>query len=272
MVEIIPRSQWQDPQMPVKGSALIKYKIALLPAHYTAMTTVPSDTKAVLRSIQRDYTNNRGYSIGYNFAIDQKGKIWECRGYDIRCAANVKRNDDTIAILCLVDGAQPMNAAMVNSFKALGADAQRHFGRSLKVVGHRDIGSTACPGDGIYGQVKAGKLDPGDAPAPTPGPTPPPVGEDDTVQCVFESQTTPKEFNAMFFGTADSQGRTIELQWSGDGNDPAVQERIKVMLDNFGPPRGLLLAGVKNNRLHPKHKPSDLNDSLHTWVDSDFAP
>ena len=89
---------------------------------------------------------------------------------------------------------------------------------------------------------------------------------------VFESKTNPKEFNAMFFGTGDAQGRTIELQWSGDGNDPVVQERIKVMLDNFGPSRELLLAGVKNNRLHPKHKPSDINDSLHHWTDSDFAP
>ena len=92
------------------------------------------------------------------------------------------------------------------------------------------------------------------------------------MQCVFTSQTNPREFNAMFFGTADAQGRTIELQWSGNGDDPAVQERIAVMLDNFGPARPLTLAGVKNNRLHPKHRPSDLNDSLHQWTDSDFAP
>ena len=102
-------------------------------------------------------------------------------------------------------------------------------------------------------------------------PIPPPVGDDNMI-CVFESQTTPREFNALFFGVGDAQGRTIELQWSGDGDDPEVQERVAIMLENFGPARPLLLVGVKNNRLHPKHKPSDLRDSLHVWTDQDFAP
>ena len=269
MVDIIPRTQWQDPKVPVKGPAMRLSTITLIPAHYTAMTTVPQDTKQVLRNIQADYSTHRRYSIGYNFAIDQKGLVYECRGYDIKCAANAGHNEETIAVLCMVDGAQPMNAAMVTAFKALGADIQRRCGRKLKVVCHCDIGKTACPGIGIIAQVSSGKLTPGDTPAPKP---PTPSTGDDTVQCVFESQTTPKEFNAMFFGTADSEGRTIELQWSGDGNDPRVQQRVQVMLENFGPPRGLLLAGVKNNRLHPKHQPSDISDNLHQWTDQDFAP
>ena len=234
------------------------------------MAVVPSNTPSVLRSIQRDYTMNRGYSIGYNFAIDKEGLVWELRGFDIKCAANIRRNNETIAILCLVDGSQPMNSKMVASFKALGAEAQRRMDRQLTVVCHCDIGITACPGVGIVAQVKAGKLEPGDTPDPKP-PIPTP-GDDDVAHYVFTSQTDPPEFNAMFFGTGDAVGRTIELQWSGSGDDPEVQDRIDIMLENFGPPRPLLLAGVKNNRLHPKHKPSDINDSLHSWTDADFAP
>jgi hypothetical protein len=267
VLNIIPHTEWEDPRYPVTGPPPIKYRVTLIPAHYTADAVVPTDTKKYLRAIQRSYVTNRHYSIGYNFAIDKTGQVWECRGFKIKCAANVKHNDETMAILCLVDGSQPMNAKMVAAFKELGAHISDHFGRLLTVVGHRDIGQTACPGDGIYHQVQTGQLSPSDAPAPVP-----PVGEDDTVQCVFESQTNPKEFNAMFFGTGDSLGRTIELQWSGNGDDPKVRERIEVMLANFGPPRPLELAGVRNNRLHPKHKPSDINDSLHHWVESDFAP
>jgi hypothetical protein len=91
---------------------------------------------------------------------------------------------------------------------------------------------------------------------------------------IFESQTSPKEFNAMFFAECDSQNRSIELQWSGPGDDPRVQERIGVMMANFGPPLPLLLAGVKNNRLHAKHKPADIKDSAKPggWSDWDFAP
>ncbi len=91
---------------------------------------------------------------------------------------------------------------------------------------------------------------------------------------VFESQTNPKEFNAVFFAEVDSDGRSIELQWSGDGADPRVQARIAVMDATFGPRRPLLLAGVRNNRLHPKHQPSDILDNAKAggWADNDFAP
>lgn len=178
-MEIIPRTAWQDPKMPVKGPALVKSTIRLLPAHYTAMAVVPDNTPLLLRNIQRDYTVNRGYSIGYNFAVDKTGAVYECRGFDIKCAANVNRNDETIAILCLVDGAEPMNPDMVVAFKALGAEAERRMGRSLTVVCHCDIGATACPGSGIVAQVKAGLLKPADPPPPIEVIPPPILEEDD---------------------------------------------------------------------------------------------
>ncbi len=110
----------------------------------------------------------------------------------------------------------------------------------------------------------------GTQPVP-PDPQPPTPGDDMTIR-IFTSQTNPREFNAMFFAECDGQDRSIELQWSGNGDDPEVQQRIAVMQENFGPPLPLLLVGVKNNRLHPKHKPSDIVDSLHVWTDRDFAP
>lgn len=180
-VTIRPRRDWQDPAQPVVGPAAVLGAVTMLPAHYTAAATVPDDTAAYLRSIQRDYTVNRGYSIGYNFAVDRAGVAWECRGFDIKCAANKGMNDVTLAILCLVDGAAAMSPVMVDTFRGLGAEAQRRVRADLLVVGHRDIGATACPGDGIYHQVVTGQLEPGDpAPTPTP-PDPDPDLEDDDV-------------------------------------------------------------------------------------------
>ena len=180
---IHPRTEWQDPAMPVVGPAMRLGEVTMLPAHYTAAAVVPDATAPYLRSIQRDYTRNRGYSIGYNFAVDHDGQAWECRGFDIRCAANKGVNETTIAVLCLVDGSRPMNAAMVATFTALGAEAQWRCGRDLLVVGHRDIGVTACPGDGIYRQVVGGQLEPADivppVPKPPPGPAPDPDLEEE---------------------------------------------------------------------------------------------
>lgn len=178
-MNIRPREDWQDPNQPVKGPPIRLNKIELVPAHYTAAKKIPTDIPAYLRQIQNDYTVNRGYSIGYSFAIDQTGTGWEARGFDFRCAANVNMNDVTIAILCLVDGANAMNQAMIDTFQEIAGEVERVVGRDLLVVGHRDIGKTACPGDGIYSQVQAGLLEPQPEPTPPePTPTPPTITEE----------------------------------------------------------------------------------------------
>lgn len=102
-------------------------------------------------------------------------------------------------------------------------------------------------------------------------PIPPHPSEDDLSIRIFESQTNPKEFNAVFYGYVDGQDRSIELQWTGNGDDPAVMARLETMRQNFET-RPILLVGIKNNRLHPKHDPYDIVDSLHNWTDEDFAP
>ncbi len=177
--------------------------VTMLPAHYTAAASVPSDTAAYLRSIQNDYTVNRGYSIGYNFALDRTGQAWECRGFDIKCAANKGMNDVTIAILCLVNGAAAMSPVMVDTYRQLGAEAQRRVGAALLVVGHRDIGATACPGDGIYGQVVAGVLDPAPDPPPQPEPTPDP---EDFDMDSFLIRHTDTGWHALVYGDGKVTG------------------------------------------------------------------
>jgi hypothetical protein len=187
-LSIIPRSSWQDPAMPVRQpgqAALQMSRIRMFVAHYTAAQTVPTDTASYLRAIQRDYLVNRGYSIGYNFAVDRTGQAWECRGWDIQAAANRGYNDQTITVLCLVNWQDAMgDPPMAVTFRNIGAEANRRTGRTLTVVGHNDIGATRCPGDGITAQLAAGALTPGTGPAPTPPPPDPqpepePIPEDD---------------------------------------------------------------------------------------------
>lgn len=196
---IIPRTDWQSPKQPVTGPAMEAGKVHLLVAHYTAASTIPADVPAYLRAIQNDYLTdpNRGYSIGYNFAIDQAGLCYQLRGLDIKCAANkgntpaVNRNPETIAVLCLVNGAEAMNAAMLDTFHQLAPWVDQHFGRTLDIVGHRDIDATACPGDGIYGQLSAGVLDP---PAEKPNPpevVDPPVAPPPTPESPQEYDVIP---------------------------------------------------------------------------------
>ena len=264
---IIAREHWEDAAMPVIGPKARLDRVTLLAAHYTAMATVSGNTPAVLRSIQRDYTNNRGYSIGYNFAIDQVGACWECRGFDIRCAANRDFNDKTIAVLCLVDGAEPMNEVMCATFRALGAEAQRHCGQRLDVIGHRDIGATSCPGNGIYRQVVTGKLEPDSG--YTPKPKPPPQQEDEMATVILAVDGR----NAQFIGQgpllADGTVHNLFVTWFGPGraegnpflDDHAAAPDTKlqpVSMDTLK--RDLVFLG----------NPEEIEDSTGQWSETDF--
>jgi N-acetylmuramoyl-L-alanine amidase len=194
-MNIRPREDWQSPSQPVVGPQIRLNKVELVPAHYTAARKIPTGIPAYLRNIQNDYTVNRGYSIGYNFAIDQTGTGWEIRGFDIRCAANLNMNDVTIAILCLVDGADEMNEAMIDTFQWIAAEAERIVGTDLLVVGHRDIGKTTCPGDGVYSQVQAGLLEPEPEPEPEPGPEPTPITNEEIDMLALDFGVPPDQPN-----------------------------------------------------------------------------
>ena len=162
------REAWQDPALPVTGPNPTMDEWDTFPLHYTAADDLidgdpgesADDLPAYLRAIQRDYKLNRGYSIGYGFAVDWLGGVWELRGYDIKNAANRNWNHRTGPVLCLVDGADPLTDEAIASVNALYAEGERRCERSLDLAGHRDIGATACPGDGIYNQIQAGLIYP----------------------------------------------------------------------------------------------------------------
>lgn len=130
--------------------------------HYTADRRAMSDTAQYLRNMQKSYVDRRGYSLGYNVAVDQQGVSWEIRGTDFRPAANINVNNTTFTVLCLVDWQDPCNPAMVETVRELVGWARAQTGEQTPVVGHRDVGSTNCPGSGIYNQIVSGVFEPGE--------------------------------------------------------------------------------------------------------------
>lgn len=220
-----PRSTWETtarpvnatysdgkPGKPPKGTLISRGTAPRMPwstisrvaIHYTAAVNLPdgdpgesTDIASYIRSIQADYSGNRGYSIGYNFVVDYLGRIWEARGYDIKCAANEGNNDTTIAILVLVDGADAAKDVMISPIKAIIAGVRERAGRDIWIGGHRELpgAATACPGDGVIGQlhsipgVNGGVFNPWYTPTQPVPPTLPPLppipqiilGDDDMV-------------------------------------------------------------------------------------------
>jgi hypothetical protein len=220
-----PRSTWVDPRYPVKGPAIEWVKVDTAVIHYTAADDLidgdpgehAENLPAYIRQIQQSYVTNRGYSIGYLFAVDWLGGVWQLRGWEFQSAANLGHNDHTFPILMLVDGDDRATSHAVASVRELIGTAQLLAERPLAIAGHKDIGSTRCPGVGLYAQVKAGVF--------TPLPPVPPV-EDEVKPIVTTWETEPwpilvgfdpvlNQYTWRGFPGPDVDG----LIWRGGAND-----------------------------------------------------
>jgi hypothetical protein len=158
------RADWEAPGYTVaqhtKSRAVRWLDVDRVVVHYTADRRAMSDTAQYLRNMQKSYVDRRGYSLGYSVAVDQQGVSWEIRGTDYMPAANIGYNDTTWVILALVDWQDECNPAMVATIRRLVAWVREQTDQNTPVIGHRDIASTRCPGDGIYNQIKNRTFEP----------------------------------------------------------------------------------------------------------------
>ena len=172
--KIFSRAQWgADERLRDKGS-LRYFEVHAGFVHHTVNTNDYSrdQVPSIIRSIYAYHTRSRGWSdIGYNFLVDRFGRIWEGRygGVDrpVVGAHTLGYNDYSFAMSAIgnYDTRSP-SSAMVQAYGRLfawklslhGVDAtdrsQRVGSRTFPAVnGHRDAGSTACPGRYLYAQL-----------------------------------------------------------------------------------------------------------------------
>lgn len=159
-----PRTAWEQPNYtvaehttsgPVDRNALTNVVI-----HYPGSDNINSNTAAELQSTQKYYATVRGYSIGYNYIVDEEGVAWEARGLDFKSAATKGFNNQSVAIQLKVAGQSPANPAQIERTQRLIDDLQSWAGKTLAITGHRDHRPTQCPGTGIYPQVLSGAFVP----------------------------------------------------------------------------------------------------------------
>jgi hypothetical protein len=129
---------------------------------------------ALLRGIYAYHTQSRGWrDIGYNYLVDRFGRIWEGRwggvdravvgahtlGYnEVSFAMSAIGNFDIATPPPAVASAYARLFAWKLSLYNIRADATRIYlkDRYVNAInGHRDAGSTACPGRYLYAQIPA---------------------------------------------------------------------------------------------------------------------
>ncbi|MFE5337154.1 peptidoglycan recognition protein [Isoptericola sp. NPDC056573] len=151
---------WTPRQGQVKGAII----------HHTAGTNsyTSAQVPSIIRGIYTYHAKTRGWGdIGYNFLVDRWGRTWEGRDggveLEIVGAHAVGVNDETVGVSVLGDYEQATvsDAAVRGVIDLLawklalhGVPARGHTtldgSREARISGHRDVGSTACPGASIY--------------------------------------------------------------------------------------------------------------------------
>lgn len=165
--------------------------VQYIAVHYTSAIDIPDGDpdeiiagedgiRSLLARTHFDYLANRtgggyerlddgrrfpGYPLGYSFAFDWLGGVWEINGFDYQPAATSGWNNRALAFLMLTDRADPGSSLMWQSFRAVAAEAQRRGARIApeRVWSHRwfreRLGTgtaTACTGPALEAQIVAG--------------------------------------------------------------------------------------------------------------------
>jgi uncharacterized protein with LGFP repeats len=138
--------------------------------HHTAGSNdyTRDESKAIVRGIYAYHTQSRGWcDIGYNFLIDRFGNVFEGRDGGIRRsvrgahAGDYNVNTTGISLMGNFDTAYPtlaMKQSLVSLIAwRLGTAYHHAYGqpfvydrRISRISGHRDVMSTACPGQHVY--------------------------------------------------------------------------------------------------------------------------
>ena len=182
---IRPRSEWGAEQCPTRGVTYGTVRAAVVHHTVTANEYSRAQVPAAILAVCRFHRNTNGWNdIGYNFVVDRFGQIWEGRaggvdeavmgsqaqGYNAQTTGianlgeftSVPQRDVAIGALARLirwklgnHGVPTYGTTTLTS--AGGPSARYRYGHSRRfrrVIGHRDTGRTACPGEQLYYQLR----------------------------------------------------------------------------------------------------------------------
>lgn len=183
---IVPRAAWGANESIRRGPPVYASDVRVAIVHHTAGGNdyTQAEAPAVVRGIQLYHVNGNGWNdIGYNFLVDRFGTIYEGRygGVDRNVvgahALGFNTGSVGIALLGTYGSTKPTAAAQdaiarliawrldvahvdpTGTAPLVSAGSDRFAsGKTVEldaVSGHRDTGSTQCPGDALYARLDA---------------------------------------------------------------------------------------------------------------------
>lgn len=172
-LELVSRAAWGADESLRNGSPRYASKVHMGVVHHTAHTTNLSlansysraEAPGLIRAMYRYHTQSLGWAdLGYNVVIDRFGTVYEGRagGFERGVigahAANFNTGSFGVSVIGNFLQSQAPEAALSALEKVIGIKSAIHgidpqgwtdrMGSTPRptIVGHRDVGSTSCPG------------------------------------------------------------------------------------------------------------------------------
>lgn len=152
---IIPRSAWAKagPNMQtidaMAGVKLITFHHSGDPKAFT--TEDYGETAQHLEYVREYHRSRKFQDIGYHFAIDRAGRVWQLRSLSYQGEHVRNNNEHNIGIVILGNfNLQGMTAAQKEKAKSFGLLVRKQYSLPIaRLYTHQEIVSTACPGEGM---------------------------------------------------------------------------------------------------------------------------
>ncbi|KAM3963833.1 peptidoglycan-recognition protein LB-like [Aphomia sociella] len=117
-----------------------------------------TECREAMRSMQDFHMDDRRWwDIGYHFGIGSNGVAYEGRGWETLGAHALHFNSVSIGICVIGDWRTKLPPAkQLNTVKSLIAAGVElgYIKPDYKLVGHRQVRDTECPGDALYAEIK----------------------------------------------------------------------------------------------------------------------
>ena len=166
--DVISRAEWgADESLARSTSAADEVHMGVV--HHTATSNDYSDAKAVMRAMYRYHTQNLGWAdLGYNIVVDQEGHVYEGRAGGLEAgiigahARGYNTGSFGVSVIGNFDQIRPPQEAVdavvdvitwqsrVHDIDPRGWTDEINGSLHRTLLGHRDVGSTACPGEYFY--------------------------------------------------------------------------------------------------------------------------
>jgi N-acetylmuramoyl-L-alanine amidase/FlgD Ig-like domain len=183
---IVPRASWDADESIRRAPPRFAPKLRFAMVHHTAGANdyTRAQAPAVVKAIELYHVQGNGWNdIGYNFLVDRFGTIYEGRYGGIQRnvigahALGFNTGSTGIAVLGTYGNAAPSQAAQdalarliawrldlahvdpLSTVKVVSGGSEKYRAGTVvtlrAVSGHRDTGSTECPGDALYARLDA---------------------------------------------------------------------------------------------------------------------